>query len=138
MLRERGAFVIRGTTKLLETPRPIGVTRDMELIRRILLAIQANLSWEGHEFVAAIFKEELWQKRKSSIGPGELASISLKAIKDASIAAATAYLKGKPLRNPLSPPATELQERRRERPLSVAATPKPLAHWTIWHDICLL
>jgi hypothetical protein len=129
-----------------ETPRFIDVTRDMELIRRILLVVRAktslepelikidgfddavvwrhiemlfdngflegiersnyksryrdvlvkDLSWDGHEFIiGAISKEELWQKLKSAIGPGELASQSLKAIKDASIAGATAYLKGK-------------------------------------------
>jgi len=137
-----------GTEKLLEThrrPGSIDVKRDMELVRRILLTVQAktnlepelikidghddavvgrhvemlfdagflegmehsilaseyrdifvkDLSWDGHEFVGAISKEELWQKLKSAIGPGELAGLSLKAIKDASIAAATAYLKGK-------------------------------------------
>jgi hypothetical protein len=134
-----------GTDELLETPRSIDVKRDMELVRRILLTVQAKislepelikiddlddavvrrhvemlfdegylegmehstlasqsrdifvkgLSWDGHEFAGAISKEELWQKLKSAIGPGELASLSLKAIKDASIAAATAYLKGK-------------------------------------------
>lgn len=133
------------TAELLETPGSIDVKRDMDLVRRILLDVQAktslepelikidgrddavvgrhiemlfdagylegiehstmasryrdvlvkDLSWEGHEFVGAIFKEELWEKLKSAIGPGELASLSLKAIKDASIAAATAYLKGK-------------------------------------------
>jgi hypothetical protein len=131
--------------ELLETPRSIDVKRDMELVRRILLAVQAksslepeliiidglddavvgrhvemlfdagflegmehstlasqyrdifvkDLSWEGHEFIGAISKEELWQKLKSAIGPGELAGLSLKAIKDASIAAATVYIKGK-------------------------------------------
>ena len=132
-----------GTTELKH--RSIDVKRDMELVRRILLTVQAksslepelikidghddavvgrhvemlfdngflegmehstlaseyrdifvkDLSWDGHEFVGAISKEELWQKLKSAIGPGELAGLSLKAIKDASIAAATAYLKGK-------------------------------------------
>jgi len=134
-----------GTAELFETSRPIDVKRDMELVRQILLAVQAktdlepelikidglddavvgrhiemlfdagylegiehstmasqyrdvlvkDLSWEGHEFVGAISKEELWQKLKSAIGPGELAGQSLKAIKDAAIAAATTYLKGK-------------------------------------------
>jgi hypothetical protein len=137
-----------GTTELLETPatsRSIDVKRDMELVRRILLTVQAksslepelikidgldeavvgrhvemlfdacflegmtpsfqpgeyrdifviDLSWDGHEFVGAISKKELWQKLKSAIGPSELAGLSLKAIKDASIAAATTYLKGK-------------------------------------------
>ena len=124
--------------------RSIDVKRDMELVRRILLTVQAktslepelikidghddavvgrhvemlfdngflegvehsslaseyrdifvkDLSWDGHEFVGAISKEELWQKLKTAIGPSELAGLSLKAIKDASIAA-TAYLKGK-------------------------------------------
>ena len=118
------------------------MTRDMELVRRILLAVQAktslepklikidgvadevvgrhiemlfdagflegmehstlasqyrdifvkDLSWDGHEFVGAISKEELWQKLKSAIGPSELASQSLEAIKDTSIAVATVYL----------------------------------------------
>jgi Hypothetical protein (DUF2513) len=137
-----------GTKELLETPtipRSIDVKRNMELVRQILLAVQAktslepelikidglddavvgrhvemlfdagflegmtpsfqpgeyrdifvkDLSWDGHEFVGAISKEELWQKLTSAIGPGELAGLPLKAIKDASIAAATAYLKGK-------------------------------------------
>ncbi|PNE12428.1 MAG: hypothetical protein CR217_03410 [Beijerinckiaceae bacterium] len=137
-----------GMAESLEThriPWSIDVKRDMELVRRILLTVQAksslepeliqidglddavvgrhvemlfdagflegmehstlaseyrdilvkDLTWDGHEFVGAISKDELWQKLKSAIGPGELAGQSLKAIKDASIAAATAYLKGK-------------------------------------------
>jgi hypothetical protein len=55
----------------------------------------SDLSWDGHEFIGAISKEELWQRLKSAIGPGELASQSLRAIKDAAIATATVYLKSK-------------------------------------------
>ena len=54
-----------------------------------------DLSWDGHEFIGAVSKDELWQKLKAGIGPVELASQSLKAIKDAAIAVATTYLKGK-------------------------------------------
>jgi hypothetical protein len=37
-------------------------------------------AWDGHEFVGAISKEELWEKLKYEIGPGELSGLSLKAI----------------------------------------------------------
>lgn len=130
---------------LAQTQENCGVKRDMELVRRILLAVQAktdleperividgeddlvvsrhiemlfdngylegiehtslndryrgifvkDLSWDGHEFIGAIGKDAIWQKLKDNLAPGELTTLSLKAIKDASIAAATAYIKGK-------------------------------------------
>lgn len=60
--------------------------------RRILIR---DLSWDGHEFIGSIAKEELWEKLKASLGPTELATMSLKAIKDAAIAGATVYIKQK-------------------------------------------
>ena len=60
--------------------------------RRILVK---DLTWDGHEFIGSIAKEELWEKLKAALGPNELAGMSLKAVKDAAIAAATVWIKGK-------------------------------------------
>jgi hypothetical protein len=121
----------------------VDVKRDMELIRTILLSIQAredldlkpvvidgydelvvgrhiemlgnegflegvkasaykdkydfwlvkDLSWNGHEFIGAIGPDDLWQKLKEELGPSKLTTMSLRAIMDAGIAGAAAYIK---------------------------------------------
>lgn len=131
-------------TAILDKPQETEIMkRDMELIRKILLEIQAkddldpeeiylddeddmsvirhidllaregfiegeaagsigprvfkwrvqDLTWAGHDFVGAIQKDEWWQKIKDQIGPSELASLSMKTIKDIAVAWVAAHVK---------------------------------------------
>ncbi|UJW87958.1 DUF2513 domain-containing protein [Devosia sp. SL43] len=41
-----------------------------------------DLSWEGHDFVAAMANDTVWGKLKQSLSPSDLASLPLKIIKD--------------------------------------------------------
>jgi hypothetical protein len=53
-----------------------------------------DLSWSGHDFAGSIEKDEWWQKIKEQIGPSALASLSIKTIKDLSLAWVTSHIKG--------------------------------------------
>ncbi len=118
------------------------MTRDMELIRKILLQIQSrkdtslesielegydprvvarhvemllkecylegksiesgtddsvyitvsDLSWSGHDFIAALENESVWTKLKQSLSPNELATLPLNIVKSVGLKVLEAYI----------------------------------------------
>jgi len=41
-----------------------------------------DISWEGHDFLAALENEDVWKKIKSTFSAGELTSLPLSVLKD--------------------------------------------------------
>ena len=54
-----------------------------------------DLSWEGHDFLANIRKEEVWSKMKDMLGPDGLSSFSWDVLKDIAKTAASEWAKKK-------------------------------------------
>ena len=52
-----------------------GFEYDTTLASQYRNILVKDLSWDGHEFIGAISKDELWQTLKFAIGPGELARL---------------------------------------------------------------
>lgn len=59
------------------------------------IVLVRDLSWEGHDFIASISKDGVWQKIKETFSPTELSTMPLKVIKDASIACFTSIVKAR-------------------------------------------
>lgn len=54
-----------------------------------------DLSWEGHDFAAAIGNDSVWAKIKAKLSPSELAGVPLKVLAKVSAAALQSYLMDK-------------------------------------------
>ncbi len=50
-----------------------------------------DLSWQGHDFAAAIQNESVWATIKQKLSPNELATMPLTIIKDVGVALLKAY-----------------------------------------------
>jgi Hypothetical protein (DUF2513) len=86
---------------------PIIVVRHMELLKeaRLIESLESrplqggvkimvkDLTWAGHDFVAAIDNDTVWHKIKEKLSPKELATLPLSAVKTLSLHLLDQYLK---------------------------------------------
>jgi hypothetical protein len=71
-----------------------GVPRSV-MDRAYKIVMVRDLSWSGHDFVAALQNDGVWKKMKDQLSPSELATAPLSLIKALSIGLLEQYLKSK-------------------------------------------
>jgi hypothetical protein len=54
-----------------------------------VMVIARDLSWDGHEFIAALETKGVWSSLKSKFDPEELATLPFSSVKDVAIKLAT-------------------------------------------------
>src|SRR4051794_8971403 len=81
MLNEAGFL----EAKILRSGRDFGIAQ----------AVVSDLTWEGHDFLAALKDEGVWNKIKHSLSPAELAGMPLTALKALGVALLTHLAKQK-------------------------------------------
>ncbi len=54
-----------------------------------------DMTWDGHDFIAALENETVWSQIKQKLSPSELAGLPLGIIKDAGLGMLKAYIMNK-------------------------------------------